>query len=97
MRCLHRISEGGFIYDAQQKRATGIHKVVQSIQKHQLSSKKAQLLIHEKVNDLVDRVKMVEEFLQRADMQGHFHPELERKLGRHRLSASFDAKTVNIW
>lgn len=40
---------------------------------------------------------MVEEFLQRADMQGHFHPELERKLGRHRLSASFDAKTVNIW
>ena len=55
------------------------------------------MLIHEKVNDLVDRVKMVEEFLQRADMQGHFHPELERKLGRHRLSASFDAKTVNIW
>ena len=31
MKCLHRISEGGFIYDIHQKRATGIHKAVQSI------------------------------------------------------------------
>ena len=59
MKCLHRISEGGFIYDKTQKRATGIHKAVQSIQKNQLSSAKAQSLIHMKV----DRVKMVESFL----------------------------------
>lgn len=28
MRCLHRISQGKSIYDAQQKRATGIHNVL---------------------------------------------------------------------
>lgn len=31
MRCLHLISEERPIYDLSQKRATGIHKVVQSI------------------------------------------------------------------
>jgi len=30
-------------------------------------------------------------------LQGHVDPEFARKLGRHRLSASFDAKTINIW
>ena len=39
MRSLHRIQEGHAIYDTQQKRATGIHKVFQSIHKNQLSSK----------------------------------------------------------
>jgi len=93
MRCLHRIAEGGFVYDPQQKRATGIHQAVQSIQKNQLSSKQAQVLIHEKV----DRVKMVESFLQKANHKGDFDPEIERKLTQHRLSASFEALTVNTW
>ena len=56
------------------------------------------MLINEKVNDPTNRVKMVETFLQKqAALQGNFDPEFERKLGRHRLSASYDAKTINIW
>ena len=93
MKCLHRISEGSFIYDVHQKRATGIHKVVQSIQKNQLSSKQAQSVIHMKV----DRVKMVETFLESATNKADYDPDFERKLKSHRLSASYEARSRNIW
>ena len=45
----------------------------------------------------VDRVKMVESFLQSANHKGDFDPDFERKLTQHRLSSSFEALPVDIW
>ena len=45
----------------------------------------------------VDRVKMVENFLESANSKADYDPDFERKLKSHRLSKSYGARTVNIW
>ena len=84
MKSLHRVLQGGQIYDASQKRATGIHKVIQSIQKNQLSSKQAQSVIHAKVN----KDEIVQSFLTTALNKSDFQPQIGRSLVRSRFGAS---------
>ena len=45
----------------------------------------------------VDRVKMVESFLENETNKADFDYEIERQLTRHRLCKSMGAKTLNIW
>ena len=46
----------------------------------------------------VDRVKMVEKFLEDAKLRNEYDPNLERKLRQHRVSTSLqNLHSVNIW
>ena len=58
MRCLHKIIQGDKLYDQGQKRATGIHDVVQTILKNHLNSKQAQSFIKMKV----DKAELMNQF-----------------------------------
>lgn len=71
MRCLHKILQGEKLYDTAQKRATGIHDVVQTIQKNQLNSKQAQSFIKMKVN----KMEILNQFFSKIGEREDLDPE----------------------
>lgn len=92
-RCLQRIEQKKLIYDSVQKRATGIHKVILSIQKNQLSSKQAQNIIKSKVN----KEEVIEKYLESATQGRDLDPEHQKRLQKTKLGNSFSGVSVNIW